>query len=160
MPFIAPIVTILRQETAGEDVLTYVAGDLAPYGAPLAPAGLYDEVNQSTEYFQLHKLVSHAPGRYTFRTFNAKPLADKPEGFRFVFRPWWTRRAWDIVTDLNRPWQHAIYPNDGSHAHCELTYAGIGEHEEHKDGYFSGSDWITCEAYVRFVRNDEYRCRE
>ena len=32
------------------------------------------------------------------------------------------------VTDINRRWQHAIYPNDGSHAHCELTYAGIGAH--------------------------------
>ena len=160
MPFIPPVVTMLRQETAGEDVLTCVAGDLTPYGAPLAPAGLYDQATQSNEHFQLHKLVHEAVGSYTFRTFKAKPLAGDLGGLAFVFRPWWTHQGWTNVADTTRTWQHATYPDDGSHAHCELTYVGIGAQLEQKDGYFSGGDWITCEAYERFVRNDEYRCRE
>lgn len=160
MSFTAPSVTIIRHEVVADDVLTYVAGSLAAYGPPLAPAGLYDQATQAVEHFQLHKLVSQNDDVYTFRTFSAHPPKAPDPGSRFVFRPWWTARAWRIVIDTKRVWIRTDYPDDGSHAHCELTYAGIGAQENNKDGYLSGNDWITCEAYERFVRDDEYHCRD
>lgn len=160
MAFTAPVVSVLRFEVVGTDVLTHIEGDLSPYGPPLAPAGLYDLPTQGVEYFQLHKLESTAERAHTFRTFKCVPPTGPDQGLKVVFRPWWTTRAWNIVTDRHRVWQFAQYLNDGSHAHCELTYAPIGANEAQKDGYFSGNDWITTEAYERFVRDDEYHCRD
>jgi len=159
MKFEAPVLVLANQLRDGPDVLSYLDGDASPYGPPLAPAGLYDRETQAIEVLQLHKLMRQKGNSYTFKTFEASPLPKEALGRQYVFRPWWTLRAWKLVAEASPEWQYSVYPADRDHAHCELTYVGIGAAEEHIDGYFLGNTWVTREAYERFIRNDEYHCR-
>ena len=157
MKFTPPVLTVLEQ-IAGQGFLdTTLEGDAA-YQPPLAPAGLYDVETQRVEAMQLHKFISQTAGSYTFRTYGLD-LTTKLKGRQFVFRPWWTPRAFELVAIPSDAWRFAPYPNDGSHAHCELTYVGIGAAEEHKDGYFLENIWVTREAYENYIRDDVFHCR-
>jgi hypothetical protein len=159
MSFKPPIVTVLSQSTDSLGLLTRLTGNAATYGAPLAPGGLYDVETQGKEALQLHKLVLEAKDECVFRTYTDAEQSNIV-GQHFVFRPWWTKRAWGLVTDTSLVWSHAKYPADGSHTHCELTYEAIGADEKIKSGYVSGNNWVTPEAYERFVLHDEYHCRD
>lgn len=157
-PFIAPAVLVQDQIADGEDVLTVILGSILPYGAPLAPAALYDLETERLEAFPLHKLLSGDADTWKFRTFKQGLPVVPVIGQRYVYRPWWTPRAWDLVTDASRVWRKMIYPRDAVHVHCEITFAQIGE-GKNSVAYLSDGAWITSEAYERFVCNDEFHCR-
>jgi hypothetical protein len=147
------------QEQDGHDVLSHLNGDASTYGPPLAPGGLDDKETQATELLQLHKLIRQDGDTYLFKTFGALPLPKEALNRQYVFRPWWTLRAWKLVAEPSPSWQYSVYPADEGHAHCELTYVRIGAGEENKNGYVLGNTWVTREAYERFIRDDEYHCR-
>ena len=157
MKFIPPVLTVIEQVAGRGFIDTTLEGDPG-YQAPLAPGGLYDIETQRTEAIQLHKLLAVTEGVHSFRTYGAAGITGL-KGQRFVFRPWWTSKAFDLVANPSDGWRLAKYPNDGSHAHCELTYVGIGAAEEHKDGYFLGSIWVTRDAYENCIRDDMFHCR-
>lgn len=157
-PFSAPKLRVENQVVDGEDVVTVLVGDVHPYEAPLAPAGLYDVETERVEAFPLHKLVKRVGNTWTFRTYG-KCLPLLPIVSRdYVYRPWWTERAWELVTDTDRVWTRATYPDNGSHLHCEITFAQIGGGQE-PEAYVSDGSWVTREAYERFIRDDEFHCR-
>jgi hypothetical protein len=160
MKFTPPVLTVIDQVSGPGFVDTFLEGDASTYQAPLAPAGLYDIETQRIEAIQLHKLVAAEPLRYTFRTYRTNPQATELRGKQFVFRPWWTAKAFDLVTNPSTGWQYSVYPSDGSHAHCELTYVGIGSDEDNKDGYFLGDLWVTREAFESYIRDDIFHCRD
>jgi hypothetical protein len=160
MNFVPPKLTIASQVTDAHGLVTTLRGDASTYAAPLAPAGLYDIETQRHEVLQLHKLMSQSEGEYVFRTFGESSPNERQVGSTYVFRPWWNPRAWKLVTDRTLTWEHRSYPDDGTHVHCELTYAGIGADEPNTEGYVTGPWWITNDAYQRFVKADEYHCRD
>jgi hypothetical protein len=160
MKFVPPVLTVLSQSQCGTSVDTVVVGDISTYRPPLAPAGLYDVENQRDEALQLHKIVLSDGETYTFRTYEAEARPESICGKSFVFRPWWTPKSIALVTKPSSQWRYALYPADGTHAHCELTYVGIGANEDAKDGYFIEDLWVTCDAYERYIRDDVFHCRD
>ncbi|MFC4526729.1 hypothetical protein ISN76_04785 [Dyella halodurans] len=157
--FVAPTVLVKDQFADGHHVVTSVAGSLHPYDDALAPAALYDPETERIEAFPLHKLVGGDGDLWTFRSYGREVPMISIVGQSYVFRPWWTRRTWDLVRDASRVWTKATYPQDGSHVHCEITFAQIGA-GENVTAYMSDRAWITSEAYERFIRRDEFHCRE
>jgi len=160
MPFVAPRLIVESQIADGSDVITTLVGKPAPYKSTLAPAGLYDTQTQKLESYQLHKLLSRSNDKLEFKTYGSSLPTIPLAGLEFVFRPWWTDEAWELVTDVSLVWERLSYPSNGSHDHCAITWVAIGQGEKNKEGYRSGNAWITVQAYEQFVRRDVYHCRD
>jgi hypothetical protein len=160
MKFTPPVLAVLNQVQGDGFVDTTVEGDFSTYGPPLAPAGLYDVETQRAEALQLHKLIRSEANTHIFRTYRTQTPTDALLGRSFVFRPWWTSKSFALVAEPSTEWRYSVYPNDGTHAHCELTYLGIGADEDDKDGYFLGELWVTRAAYQQYIRDDIFHCRD
>jgi len=159
MKFIAPRLVVKEQIVEDGDVVTILEGSPAPYESPLAPAGFYDVQTERVERFQLHKVLHHATNHLVFKTFGSS-LPSRPITTQtFVFRPWWTDEAWELVTTTSLVWQRLKYPANGSHEHCAITWEAIGCGEQNTEGYRTGSTWVTVQAYEKFVRDDAFHCR-
>jgi hypothetical protein len=138
-----------------------IRGALAPYEEPFAPAGLYDLGTERIEVAQLHKIVARDAERQTasFRTFAPHRVSGALVGQEFVYRPWWTPDQLDVVVDISRKWVLEQYPDDGTHAHCQLTWEAISGYASPSIGYRCGSMWLIVDAYEKIVRDDCYQCR-
>jgi len=80
-------------------------------------------------------------------------------GTNYIYRLWWTTDQLQAVTNTSRQWTYEVYPSNGDHDHCILSWEPIGVDEVHKAGYRSGKDWITEEAYRTYIVNDKHRLR-
>jgi hypothetical protein len=121
---------------------------------PLAPAGLYSGEHGDIEVAQLHKFISReADGTLEFEAYSkTAPLPE--EGAQLVLRAWWLPSAWDAVADRSRVWKLQTF-TEGDHDHCLLTWETIYPGD---DAYRSDAgEWMSVEAYERFVRDDILR---
>jgi hypothetical protein len=161
-PFTAPRVRVERVASGSDFTLIEIAGALAPYEPPFAPAGLYDIETEALEAAQLHKLVTvnGSCDAASFHTYTPQFASAELVGKQYVFRPWWTKNQLALVTDTSRTWVLEAYPDNGTHAHCELTWELIAAHEGHRVAYRSGNFWVTQQAYETLIRADLYGCRK
>jgi hypothetical protein len=65
----------------------------------------------------------------SFHTYTPQFASAELVGKQYVFRPWWTKNQLALVTDTSRTWVLEAYPDNGTHAHCELTWELIAAHE-------------------------------
>ena len=110
MAFVAPRVVVSSQFAVGENVITRITGDPTPYSEPLAPAGLYDVATERREAFALHKLARHVGDSMEFKTYRVALPQSSLAGGHFAFRPWWTAKAWKLVTDTTLIWSRQKVP--------------------------------------------------
>lgn len=124
---------------------------------PIAPASLIEPNTRS--FFPLHQLVKREGPRLVFETYKLDlphPLA----GAIYEFCSWWIPDAMDAVRDTSAKWERLIYPDNGCHDHCLLTWSTISAYEGHKEGYYNSLyGWITIEAYRDFIERDILRIR-
>lgn len=66
----------------------------------------------------------------------------------------------DAVRDRSRVWSHEHYPDNGDHDHCLVTWTRIEAQGSHPDGYRSGCDWLTVNAYQTYIVQDLLRIRQ
>lgn len=92
-PFVAPLVQVGRVTSGSDFTLIEIAGALAPYGPPFAPAGLYDVETEAREAVQLHRLVSISGScdAASFHTYPPQFASAELVGKQYVYRPWWTK---------------------------------------------------------------------
>jgi hypothetical protein len=158
-PFVSPKLHVADQFQQGSDVVTVLFGSLNPYTPPLVPAALYDVATERREIFQLHKILYSSEESSRFITFGSSLPVESIIGNKFVYRPWWSAEAWDLVTNPSLTWHRESYPDNGNHTHCPITWQAISAYKEPREGYKCGKVWITIEAYEKFIRDDIYNCR-
>ena len=132
-------------EVSREDYLSY----------PIAPCNLQ---NDAGYIFLFHQLVARDGTKLTLETYQVdQPLPNVGDEYEFLSN--WIPNAMDAVLDMEAKWVHKIYPNNGDHNHCLLTYVTISAHSEHKEGYCSEHGWVTVDAYQKFIEKDQLRVR-
>jgi hypothetical protein len=127
-------------------------------GPPLVPAALWDLTEPRVEVMQLHQVQEIQGDVLTVVTFEFSQTL--PEvGREYAYQQWWNPDAMDAVTDVRREWELKVYPDNGSHEHCLLTFETISAYQGQKRGYESNGDWIVPEAYEKYIRDDFLRLR-
>ena len=155
MPWVDPVATVLEISRDGDDLCVSLKLD-RPYSPPLFPASLLRA--EGDEALHLDRVEEVEPLRYEGRAFDAGH-SSVAAGDCFTFRGWWTSDALDLVLDTGRSWVLERYQEDGGHEHCRLTWVEISAHGGEPNGYRSGDDWISVEAFQRYIRDDHLRVR-
>jgi len=158
MAYTEPVAEVISVRQEG-DVATVALKICRQLHAPIAPAGLYDQLNPAREIFQLHKLIEESKRKIIFETYNSDKLLPAV-GEKFIFRSWWILDALEAVQDTKVKWVRKPYPDNGGHDHCMLTWADISTDAENREGYHSKYGWITVEAYDKFIKQDVLRLRK
>lgn len=156
VPFRDPTATIVRMERSGGGarVTVDISGRVSP---PLFPASLLRA--EGDEALHLDRLISEEGDEaFVFETF-AAPDELPVAGATYIFRPWWTPDALELVTDTTRQWVREQYPDNGGHDHCPLTWETIAANAGDGMAYRSGNDWISTTAYEKYIRDDHLRVR-
>jgi hypothetical protein len=155
MNYKEPTAKVIDVEISGDTVTIKIEVSELP-SPPLAPGGLN---TPEQEVIQLHNLQIQDHNVLTYHTYEHK--GDLPQlGTEYIYRLWWRPDQLEAVTDTNRIWIYAEYPDNGNHEHCLLTWETIAAYSEHKGGYHSGKDWITEEAYKTYILEDKLRLRQ
>jgi len=154
-PWVDPVATVLLVSRDGADLSVSLDLD-RPYSPPLFPASLLRAGGD--EALRLDRVEEVEPLRYEGRAFDAGH-SSVAAGDRFIFRGWWTPDALDLVLDTNRSWVLERYPDHGGHEHCQLTWVEISAQGGEPAGYRSGDDWISVEAFRRYIQDDHLRVR-
>jgi hypothetical protein len=138
-----------------EMLVTTVRLSDVPSG-PLVPAALWELTNDSsTEVIPFHRLRDREGDFLAFETFD--PVTRLPLfEHEYVFQQWFAQWQMDIVTDTSRRWKRRVYPENGDHDHCRLTWESIDAGAE---AYRSNRDWITVDAYNKYIRDDFLKVR-
>ena len=151
---VGEIVDIARQ---GDLTRTVLEVDRVE-GGSLWPSNLFDRAEPSRNVLELHKLLQRQGEILTYESYDLdSPLPAK--GGQYIFRSMWTPDVLDIVLNTELAWKRELYPDNGSHDHCPLTWKTICSYTGEREGYRSGSIWISVDAYERYIRNDILRVR-
>jgi hypothetical protein len=74
-----------------------------------------------------------------------------------VWSPWQLELA---MSDASA-WKKAFYPDNGDHDHCALTWETIAAYGDYiHEAYTNGSDWITPDAFNRYIVGNEAHVRK
>ena len=126
-------------------------------GYPIAPADLRVP-DTNNDVFHFHQLVKREGCVLVFETYQSEfPLPQK--GTSFAFCSWWVPKAMEAVRDTAAKWKRQVYPDNGKHNHCLLTYKSISAYDENMEGYQSTYGWLTVTAYQEYIANDRLRVR-
>lgn len=152
MPYQEPVVRLTEIYAVG--AVLHITLDLRPLPAePLAPASLHAPETPADVAAELRRVVARTEQQITFEASAALQHV-LIVGGRYVFRAWWTPAQFAAVTDTGRIWVRETYPSNSDHDHCVLTWTTIAANAEQREAYRSGRDWITIEAYNRYIRDD------
>src|SRR5262249_42486468 len=125
---------------------------------PIAPASI-TKAESSAPIFIFHQLVARSGAELTFETYDSEyPLPTV--GAIYDFCSNFSLEHMDAARDTKAIWRRSVYPDDGSHAHCVLTWETISAYSGQQEGYQSEHGWITVEAYHKFIEQDRYRLRK
>jgi len=148
---------VVETNEAGNELTSVLLLDHVPR-PPLVPAALWEISDPIKEVLQLHQVKDVEDNRLTCVTFEFE--GDLPEKRReYAFQLWWVPSAMELVTDLVRKWSRKDYPDNGDHDHCELTWKTISAYTGCREGYESSGDWVTVDAYNKYIRDDFLRVR-
>jgi hypothetical protein len=157
MSYQEPIATVLSITQSDDAIQIQLKLSILPI-PPIAPASLHDFIQPHSLLIEIHKLVRQGENNCTFETY-ATPQGLPRVGQQYLFRSWWTFEQLSSVKDTSRIWVRELYPDNGGHEHCLLTWEYIAAYADHKEGYHSGRDWITVGAYQTYIENDLLRIR-
>lgn len=121
------------------------------------PASLMVNAESDEEICEVHRFIGDSGDQCIFRTYNIRNLP--VINSRIYFRSWWTDHEIDLIKNLTLNWVLVEYPSNGDHDHCPLTWKKISAKGPEKFGYLAKSNWISIEAYERFIKNDELQLR-
>jgi hypothetical protein len=154
----AEVVAVETRAGVTRVVLTILDMAYLP-GPPLAPGSLFDLDAPNREVLPLHRLLEQSNSTLVFETYeHAGPLPEL--GRRYIYGSWWTPDALDAVLDQQAVWVRERYPDDGTHAHCLLTWETIAAYGEYqREGYHSEHGWVTVAAYATYLEQDLLRLR-
>jgi len=140
------------QVLSGENVLS----------PPFAPASL-NKTDASTYpddlIYELHKCVGQSDQQLIYETYGATS-PPPAEHLVCILRLWWAPDQLEAVADTKANWVYKVYPANGSHEHCLLSWETIAAYGDYlHDGYHSEHGWITVEAYRKYIKLDMLRLR-
>lgn len=119
---------------------------------PICPATLYRDEDARSSLLDLHRLLSIQGQSATCISFDSS--TEVVVGETYFHQGWWSTSAYRLVTDRTRLWTLAKYPDDSDHDHCPLTWKKISTKNGEAFGYCSGDDWISVEAFEKYIRDD------
>lgn len=157
MAYQEPLATVLAIDKTDDVVRIELRIDRVP-APPIAPAGLYDPAEAGREIFPLHRLTEQLEDRLVFESYETAALLP-PVGSSFILQSWWLPGALDAVLDMEAEWELEVYPDNGEHEHCLLTYERIAAYADCQKGYRSHHGWVTPAAYEQYIRRDVLRLR-
>ncbi len=133
----------------------------ARYPAPFAPCLLMtDETGDVV--CELHRLVEVNGDIVVCDRFTELDPRVPEVGGCYHYQGWWVPGAMDAVLDESALWHRRVYPDNGDHDHCLLTYDTLAAYGDYAhEGYFhEAHGWVTVEAYELYIRDDVCRLRQ
>lgn len=160
----APTVQVMAAERAnGISRLTLqVLNGKDVLGPPFAPASLAKADGSAYPdnlIYELHKCIGQSDQQLIYETYEAtNPLP--AEALVCILRQWWAADQLEAAADTKANWVYEVYPANGSHEHCLLSWETITAYGDFlHDGYHSEHGWITVEAYRKYIEQDRLRLR-
>jgi hypothetical protein len=119
---------------------------------PLAPATLWTATVDPI--LELHKLVRREGKTATFETYGVTEAPKSGGPYRLF--SWWRPEQYELAADGRIEWRLATVPTDADDLDCALTWARLRPGET---AYVAPclDEWISVDAYQRYIREDLLR---